>query len=155
MNAEVKKVGKKRGRKSGGPISHGAYSLLVTGEYPDSRKDVARWLSVVRRTMIHDLGPTESDLTAAQLVLIDRAIGKLGVIRCVEEHVRKTGVIQNGNVAPVLRDVYLAYSNSLRLDLMALGIARRHTGDVLDVHEYIEKFDKRERAEEQGEERPE
>jgi len=155
MDAEVKKTGKKRGRKSGTPLSHGAYSLMATGEYPDSRKDVSRWLGVVRRTMIHDLGPTESDLTAAQLVLIDRAIGKLGVIRCVEEHVRKTGVIQNGNVAPVLRDVYLAYSNSLRLDLMALGIGTKRAGEVLDVHEYIEEFDKRERDEEQSGERPE
>jgi hypothetical protein len=155
MDAEVKKKGKKRGRKSGGPISHGAYSLLATGEYPESRKDVARWLGVVRRCMIHDLGPTEADLTAAQLVLIDRVIGKLGVIRCVEEYVRKTGIMQGGALAPILRNNYLAWTNSLRLDLMALGIAKQRSGEVLDVHEYIEEFDKRERDEEQSGEQSE
>jgi len=46
----------------------------------------------VRQGLIQDLGPSENDLSTAQIVLIDRVTTKLGVIRCIEEHVRENSV---------------------------------------------------------------
>ena len=64
-------------------------------------------------------------LTTAQLILIDRITTKLGVVRCMEEHIREHSVFEGNELAPCLRASYLAYQNSLRHDLQALGIDRK------------------------------
>ena len=83
---------KKRGRKLGVKITHGAYSLIARGEFPSKRRYIERWLSEVRAGLIRDLGPTETDISTGQAILIDRTIGKLGILRCIEKHVRERGV---------------------------------------------------------------
>jgi len=78
-----------------------------------------------RQGLVNDLGPTENDLTTAQIILLDRVVTKLGVIRCVEEHIRENSVMVGQDLAPSLKASYLAYNNSLRLDLQALGLERK------------------------------
>lgn len=133
--SEKKKKKSRRGR----PPLHGGFSLLVKkGELPENRRYIANWLTEVREGLIEDLGPSENDLTTAQRVLIDRVISKLGVIRCIEEHIRENSVMTGHNVAPSLKASYLAYNNSVRLDLQALGIDKKQT-ETLDLHAYVEK----------------
>ena len=122
------------GRKT----KHGGYSYLVTGELPEDRKHVLKYLTAAREGLIQDLGPTEQDLTAAQIVLIDRVITKLGVVRCMEEHIREGAVMKGERLSPCLRESYLAYNNSIRLDLAALGLDKRVTPGQ-DLESYVNK----------------
>lgn len=125
--------------KSGGQtITHGGYSFLVKGKLPENRKHVLRYLTAVREGLVRDLGPTENDLTVAQIVIIDRIVSKLGIVRCMEEHIRENAVMVGQQLAPSLQSSYLAYNNSIRLDLTALGINTRKADDALDVQDYIE-----------------
>ena len=62
------------------------------GVFPSKRRYIERWLSEVRAGLIRDLGPTETNLSTGQAILIDRIIGKLGILRCTEEHVRERSV---------------------------------------------------------------
>ena len=118
------------------PQKHGGYSYLTTGELPESRTYILKYLIAVREGLIRDLGPNEQELSTAQLVLIDRVATKLGVIRCVEEHIRENSVIVGDDLAPSLKASYLAYNNSLRLDLQALGLEAKKANEFLDLKEY-------------------
>jgi hypothetical protein len=46
----------------------------------------------------------EDGLTTAQRVLIDRTIILIGVCRCIEEWVSRTGVFVNGEMEPSLSE---------------------------------------------------
>ena len=92
----------------------------------------------VREGLVRDLGPTENDLSTAQIVMIDRITTKIGVIRCVEEHIRENSVMAGDDLAPSLKASYLAYNNSLRLDLQALGLEKRKINEIVDLKEYVE-----------------
>ena len=93
----------------------------------------------VRENLIKALGPTETDLTAAQIILIDRVVTKLGVIRCIEEHIRENSVMVGDNLAPSLKATYLAFDNSLRLALQALGMKSKKAEGITDLSKYIEE----------------
>jgi len=101
----------------------------------------------VRQGLIQDLGPTENDLSTAKIVLIDRITTKLGVIRCVEEHVKENSVMAGDDLAPSLKASYLAYNNSLRLDLQALGLEKKGE-TILTPYEIVERETRAEEASE-------
>jgi hypothetical protein len=125
----------------GQPKTHGGYSYLTTGKLPEHRREVSRYLSGIRAGLIQDLGPKEDDLTTGQKILVNSIIGKVGVIRCIEEFVRERGVFKDLVLEPALSGHYLAFSNSVRLDLTALGIDKRAAAKVLDLGEYIQAAD--------------
>lgn len=74
-------------RKPGSRVTHGASFLIARGEFPSKRRYIERWLTLVRAGLIRDLGPAETDLSTGQAILIDRVVGKLGILRCIEEYV--------------------------------------------------------------------
>ena len=119
--------------------THGGYTFLTTGKLPDHRKYIEQYLTAARINLVRDLGPTEEDLTAAQIILIDRVVTKLGIIRCIEEHIRETTVMKGEDLAPALRASYLAYNNSVRLDLQALGVEKKKIDEALDLGRYVEE----------------
>ena len=139
---------KKKKPRLGRPPKHGGYSLLTAkGELPENRKYVRRYLTEVREGLIEDIGGTEESLTTAQRVLIDRIVSKLGVVRCIEEHIRENTVMTGHDLAPSLRGSYLAYNNSIRLDLQALGVDKRKGEEGLDLMTYVqEKYGKKEKS---------
>ena len=114
---------KRGGRR---PKSHGGYSFLVKGDLPENRNHILKYLMAVREGLTRDLQDSGKGLTTAQIVLIDRITSLLGVVRCMEEHVREHSVFEGDELAPCLRASYLAYNNSLRLDLQALGIEQKN-----------------------------
>jgi len=124
---------KRGGRR---PRSHGGYSFLTSGQLPVNRTNILRYLMAVREGLIRDLGPCESDLSTARIVIIDRSISLLGIIRCIEEHARENGVFLNGELAPSLQNNYLAYCNSLRLNLAVLGLDAKKADETLNLSEY-------------------
>lgn len=121
--------------------THGGFSFLATGRLPEHRREMERYLTGAREGLIRDIAGSEENLTTAQAILIDRAIGKVGLLRCVEEHIRERGVMQNNQLASVLRASFLSYSNSLRLDLQALGIEKRAIKSEQSLAEIIKEFD--------------
>ena len=126
---------------SGKKKTHGGYSYLTTGKLPEHRRYIEQYLTAARMSLIADYGPTEEDLSTAQLIIIDRAISKMGILRCMEEHCREGGVMRGSNVAPCLRSTYLSYGNSLRLDLQALkDLGGKKANDALDPTTYLETY---------------
>ena len=129
-------------KRKGRPPLDGGHSLLVrAGELPENRRYIRAFLTEAREGLVRDLGPTEQDLTTAQLILIGRVICKLGILRCIEEYIRETGVMRGNNLAPSLQDSYVQYSSNLRMDLAALGIKTRVGEGVLDLGAYIRAKD--------------
>lgn len=125
-------------KPTGRPPRHGAYSLMVkAGELPKRRTYLRAYLNEVRASLIADLGPKEADLTAAQRVLINGVISKLSIIRCIEEHVKENGVFRGRELSSVLAKSYITYTNSLRLDLLALGVNVRKGEEILDLGQYM------------------
>ncbi|GAF80637.1 unnamed protein product [marine sediment metagenome] len=116
----------------------------MKGKLPENRKYVLRYLTAAREGLIRDLGPTEDDLTTAQIILIDRIVTKLGIIRCIEEHIRENSVMVGDNLAPALGKSYLGYINSIRIGLDKLGISTKKADEALDVQGYIKEFDEKE-----------
>jgi hypothetical protein len=113
----------KRGGKR--PKSHGGYSFLTRGETPENRLHILKYLMAVHQGLIQDLGPLEDNLSTAQMIMIDRVTTKLGVIRCMEEYVKENSVMTGNDLSSCLKASYLAYNNSLRLDLQAIGFERK------------------------------
>jgi len=119
---------------------HYGYAFLTSGKVPKSRKYIEKYISAVRENLILDLGPTQDDLTTAQMVLIDRVIMKLGFLRLIEEYLRETGEIFKGNTGqllPCISNDYTRFAESVRRDLSTLGINKR-AEEVIDPIKYIQ-----------------
>ena len=79
-------------KHTGRPPRHGGFSLMIRrGELPERRGYIRRYLTACREQLIRDLGPMEADLTAAEIIILDRCISKLAVIRMIEEYFAETG----------------------------------------------------------------
>ena len=128
---------KKKG--PGRPPTHGGYSILKTGDFPQKRRAVRDYLTSIRAGLVKDFGPTEDDLSTAQVVLIDRIISKMSVVRLIEEHIRDSGNIFNaeGGLVGSLKESYLAFNNSVRLSLLALDKLDRQRDQETDIDSYI------------------
>ena len=144
-NQQKKKEKQRPGRKKGVKVKHGAFSLIARGTLPQKRRYLERFLTELREGLIRDLGPEEENLTTAQRILVDRVVGKVGILRCLEEHVRETGVFEEQELAPCLRKSYISYSNSLRLDLQALGIDAKLDDRILSPAELIRQIEEEEK----------
>lgn len=130
---------------------HGGWAYLTTGRLPVHRKYVEQYLTGAREQLVLDIGGGEQNLNAQEVILIDRIICKLGVLRCIEEHVRETGVFQGNRLNSALSKNYLSYSNSIRLDLQALGIGKKKADETLPpLAVYVAEKDA-EQAKAQGE----
>ena len=139
-------------KKLGRPPRHGGYSLLTRGELPENRRYLRPYLSGIRQRLIRDLGPGEDDLTAAQVILIDRVITYLGIVRLIEEYVRDKGIFSNagGFLNPSLSKGYLAYNNSIRHTLQALGIDHRAVEPEMGLADIIAAHDAKADQQDEG-----
>ena len=134
---------------SGPKATHGGYSYFVTGKIPEHRKYIEQYLTAVREGTIRDIGPEEKDLTTAQIVLIDRLVSLLGVIRLIEEKAREDGIFRGKELTPSLKQNYIAYNNTVRLTLRELGINTRKADDVLTPLQIAAKFDEDKKKDEE------
>jgi len=127
--------------RGGQTRTHGGYSFLTTGQLPEHRLRLQRHLTATRAALINDLGGTEAHLSAQQIILIDRCISLLGVIRCIEEDAKEKGVFQGDSLRPSLGKHYISYTNSLKQILQLLGIEKQSPDDGRSVQDVIEEFD--------------
>lgn len=103
---------------------HGGYSYIARAKLADNMRHVRKFLEYSRKRLIMDQGVEEGLIPMGNILLIDRVIAKLGMIRCIEESCRKGGIFIKGELHPVLRESYIGYSNSMRRDLIALDKLR-------------------------------
>ena len=126
--------------------THGGYSFLTTGRLPDQRVILIRYLTAVRASLVADLGGNEDNLSAQQIILIDRCISILGIVRCIEEDAKEKGVFKDDSLRPSLGKHYISYTNSLKQILQLLGLKRRTIDDGRSVQDIIREFDRKQTA---------
>jgi hypothetical protein len=112
--------------------------------------EIVKFLSEMRARLISDRARSEDELSAAQLILIDRIISKVGIIRGIEEYIRREGIFVNGDLRPILKENYLAWTNSLRRDLESLGLKKEELGDFVDLGKLIKESESRPRSDDEG-----
>ncbi len=122
---------------------HGGYTVLaaLNGQRKiDGRTRLGLGLKRIRDALVSDLGVARwEDLSTQQQMLAIRAIHKHLFAECVESWLLENGPLRkNGTAQPALGTNYLAITNSLRLDLQALGLGRR-PHDVTDLAVLIQR----------------
>lgn len=117
---------------------------MTRGELPEDRLYIERYLTGVRQGLIRDLGGgVEDSLTTAQLILVDRTVSILGVLRCIEEYIRENTVMQGDQLSTSLKQAYLAYNNTIRSNLVVLGVEKKVGNHSRTTLEVIKEFDAR------------
>jgi len=149
---EEKKQISSQKRRRGRPPKHGGYSLIVRDDILKEHPRLRQYLQDCRDGLVRDIGGSEENLTEAQRILIDRIISKLSICRLIEIYIEKYGIFRRDKIKkrvlelePALGVNYLAFDNSIRLSLQALGIDKKHNEGVLDLGKYLEKKEKNER----------
>lgn len=125
-----------------GGVRHGGYLKTIRG-VPLS---VRRQVQGIREQLIRDIGGVEPTLTAAQTILIDKTVNLYQVTLCLEAYVRREGAFVGKKLDPVLGQNYLAFVNTIRLNLRELGINTRAGEKMLGPLEIAAEID-REQAE--------
>jgi len=132
---------------------HGIYFWLKMGRVnPSIRgyKKLQRYLEDMERDLI-DLQGGPEKLTAAKEILIKATIEAYGVlllasIYCKRDGILRPDLLKKGIVElqPVLGRQFLAFLNTLRQNLLALGLDKKEADEVFDLQEYArEKYGKK------------
>ena len=110
----------------------GGYTFMRTGEIPEDKIEIERYLTGLRQGYISDIAGQESSLTTGQLVLLDTLITLKGVNRCVEIESGKDGNLVR------LDERYNARNNQIIKICLALGIDRNETGREITPQDQAE-----------------
>lgn len=123
------------------------FSFLTKRCSPEDRLKIIRYLSGCRNALLTDLGG-EENLSAQKIILIDRLVSLLGVIRGIEEFHSENILTPTGDLKPALGKNYLSFINSTRLLLTTLGI-ERHSEPLLTATDLIAAADREQEREEE------
>lgn len=118
---------------------HGAWSLkraLNTGRL-DMRSEAGQAVKRLRAQLVADLGGADT-LSTQERLLVDRIVKKVLIVEALETYAlrRKSLFKRNGELIGCLGRHYLAYSEALRRDLLAVGLQRR-AKDVPNLSDYL------------------
>ncbi len=127
--------------------THGGFSFLTHGRLPEHRVSLQRYLSAFRNGLTEDLGG-EVNMSTQELILVDRCVSILGVLRCIEEFCKEKGVFKGDELQPSLGKHYISYTNSLKQILSLLGIESRTEDKVLTMAELTKKIEEEDQREE-------
>ncbi len=97
-------------------FKHGGYSKALQGGNLDKRTSIGKAMVTLRANLETDLGGIET-ISTQQKILIDRIVQKVFQAQAFES------AIAAGALEP--KAFYLALTNSLRLDLLALGLNKK------------------------------
>jgi hypothetical protein len=110
-------------------LSHGINSFLAHGRLPDA---VRERLDAFQSGVISDLGGADN-VTMAQRTLVESSQLCFGVVLLGNAWIAQNGAVQPNGKPVYILNVLAAYLNTLRLNLMALGLERRtKTAQTLD-----------------------
>jgi hypothetical protein len=131
---------KKKGRRPG------IYSWLRTGRVNPSirgHKALQTYLMTLERELTELQGA--GGMTAGREILIKSTVEAFGVVLlsamfCKREGVIRPDMARHGviELQPVLGKQFLAFMNSIRQNLVVLGLDRRRADDILDLSVYLE-----------------
>lgn len=112
-------------------LRHGAWSLkraLDLGKL-DGRSEAGQALKRLRTQLETDLGGVEN-LSAQERILLDRIVKKVLIVEMLESYSlsRRSIFKRNGELIGALGRHYLSFCESLRRDLVAVGLSRRAKG---------------------------
>jgi hypothetical protein len=123
----VRRKTDKRQKRAGNAMTHGAYSD-ISAQNLDGRSKLVKTLRHISSYLTRELG---GEPTTQETLIIERASFK--AVKCI---LAEIAMLSNSRKSSGLESQYLAWSNSLRLDLQALGLERRMK-TVQSLHEYI------------------
>jgi hypothetical protein len=124
----LKIAGQMRGKRHTRPIKSGLWSDL-RGLHVDGRSRLGRWMNKLRNELARHVGGEKSQPTVCESILIEQI-----VIKTLKSHLYHVGLFRDKAFGS--RDHALAIQNSIRLDLMALGLQKR-ASKVYDLEEYL------------------
>ncbi len=110
---------------------HGLFVTLPRNVKIDKRTRFGRAVSQLRRALIDDLG---GDLSTQKNLIVDRIVFKVLKLCSYESHI----IDGNGGSNPSGEKYYLAFANSLRLDLQALGLEKKIL-DPVSLTDYLKQ----------------
>jgi hypothetical protein len=117
-------------------LKHGINAFVMQGRLPD---DIRERLDLFESGMVSDLGGNDN-VTTAQRTLIESSRMCFGVVLLAGKWIAENGAVQPNGKPVYILNILAAYLNTLRLNLMALGLERRtKTAQTLD--EYIRSND--------------
>jgi hypothetical protein len=133
--AQLRLIKKKTGRtrrvggqlNNGNSVVHGFYASFIESMFDQRRKE-SKAVNKIREQLVDALGGAAA-LTPQQAILVDRVVVK--TFKCALAE----GSMLAGEPGPDGAH-YLALANSLRLDLCALGLAKR-AQDVPNLRDYL------------------
>ena len=121
----------KQDHPEGGNLRHGMYSVHMRERFSDARTSEGRQLKAILKELVEDIGG-QGGISAGQRMIIDTSIRpKLITLLCIADWVdrqkQESIIDEKGELAKCLSTNYLAFTNSLRLDLVALYSAMNST----------------------------
>jgi hypothetical protein len=129
-----------------GHVTHGIYGWLRTGKInPSVRgfKRLQRYLRDIEKNLTADLGGVES-ISAAQEILIKSTVQALGVLLLAGAYTQRYSILDPAKarrgileLQPVLGRSYIAFLNTIRCNLVALGLDRKKAEEALDLGKYL------------------
>jgi hypothetical protein len=120
-------AGRMKGKRHTRPIKSGLWSDL-RGVHIDGRSRMGKWMARLRVELIAHVGGEPS---VAKSILIEQI-----VIKTLKSHLYHVGLFKDKSFGS--KDHALAVQNSIRLDLMALGLQKR-ARKVLSLDEYLQQ----------------
>jgi len=145
--------------KTGRPYKHGGYSLILKDKLIKEHPRLRQYLEDTRIGLIQDVAGSEDQLSEQQRIMIDRIISRLSICRLIEIYIEKYGAFRRDRLKrfqvlelePALGQNYLAFSNSIDRCLIALGLNKKQSSEILDLGRYVaEKYGKAKEGEEEG-----
>jgi hypothetical protein len=118
-------AGTMKGKKHTRAIKTGIWSDL-RGIHIDGRSRIGKWMNHLRGELIRHCGGEPS---VAESILIEQV-----VIKTLKSHLYHVGLFKDRSFGS--KDHALAIQNSIRLDLLALGLKKRPKS-VIDLQEYL------------------
>ncbi|MBA7476911.1 hypothetical protein ES707_12307 [subsurface metagenome] len=130
----------------GHALRHGGYAWLNKKKLSPDKKYILVYLGKIRKNLEVELGP----MTESMNLILDRIIEKLGYLSLIQEAAWNAEpiIIEKGIVKlqPCLGSSYLAYSNSIRLDLEKLiELSKQPKTKLLDMASELVEVGKKEK----------
>ncbi len=132
---------------------HGVYSWLDQGRINPSvrgHRKLQKYLEDMEAQLQDMQGGT---MTAAKQILIKSTVEAFGVVLLASVYCKDAGILRpdkrkNGviELQPVLGNQFLAFMNTIRQNLIALGLDKKEAEEVLDLDTYIKQRDAEEKA---------
>jgi len=133
---------------------HGVYSWLRKGRVNPSirgHKELQRYLMSLERELTELQG--SGGMTAAKEIIIKSTVEAFGAVLLASMYCKRAGILRPDmarrgviEFQPVLGKQFLSFMNTIRQNLMALGLDSRKGEEILDLGKYIELKDREKAA---------